>query len=282
MTPPAPSKEIPVYSRFLNVGGIRTHYLDSGDGPPVVLLHSGEFGGSADLCWEYNIAPLAAAGHRVIAPDWLGFGRTDKLRDFVSGSDRMVRHMAAFLETMAIDEADFVGASMGATTLLRESSSGRCRFPIRRMVLASGGGFVPDNPERRKILDYDGTPEAMEAILRANFTDPAWYADREYIERRVAASIEPGAWEAVAAARFKSPATAPRTQFGQPDTIAYENIPFPTLAVAGGADQLREPGYHSALERIPDSKVVVLDGAGHLLNIERAEEFNTLTVEFLA
>jgi len=40
-----------VRSRYLDVGGIRTHYLDAGDGPPVVLLHSGEFGGSAELCW---------------------------------------------------------------------------------------------------------------------------------------------------------------------------------------------------------------------------------------
>ena len=198
---------VPIYSRFVNVGGIRTHYLDAGDGPPIVLLHSGEFGGSAELCWEFNITALAD-GHRVIAPDWLGFGKTDKLRDFVSGSDRMVRHMAAFLETMAIDEADFAGVSMGGTTLLREAASVHGRFPIRRMVVASGGGFVPDNEERRSGLNYDGTPEMMRAILKSNFSDPKWYKDEEYIARRVAASIAPGAWEAVAAARFKSPQCA--------------------------------------------------------------------------
>jgi len=98
-----------VRSRYLDVGGIRTHYLDAGDGPPVVLLHSGEFGGSAELCWEFNIGPLAR-DFRVIAPDWLGFGGTDKLRDFVAGSDRMIRHMSAFLAAMAIDRADFAGA----------------------------------------------------------------------------------------------------------------------------------------------------------------------------
>ncbi|MFI5624015.1 alpha/beta fold hydrolase [Nocardioides sp. NPDC051685] len=277
MTTPA----IPIYSRFVNVGGIRTHYLDAGDGPAVVLLHSGEFGGRAEFTWEFNIAALAV-DHRVIAPDWLGFGKTDKIRDFVSGSDRMVRHMAAFLETLAIDEADFAGVSMGATTLLREAASGRCRFPIRRMAVASGGGFVPDNEERRKSLNYDGTPEMMRAILSSNFADPKWYEDDEYVSRRVAASLEPGAWEAVAAARFKSPAVPARSQFGQPDTIRYENIPFPTLAIAGGADQLREPGYHQVLYRIPDSKVLVLEGAGHLLNIERADEYNELVREFFA
>ena len=271
---------VPVYSRFVNVGGIRTHYLDAGDGPPIVLLHSGEFGGCAEICWEHNIEALATE-HRVIAPDWLGFGQTDKLRDFVSGSDRMVRHMGAFLDTMAIDEADFVGVSMGATTLLREAASGRCRFPVRRMAIASGGGFVPDNEERRKGLTYDGTPNAMREILKANFSDARWYDDEDYIARRVAASNAPGAWEAVAAARFKSPVLPPREQFGQPDTIAYEKIPYPTLAIAGSEDKLRKPGYHEALNRIPTSEVVVLQGAGHLLNIERASEFNGLVLDFL-
>ncbi|GAA4724207.1 alpha/beta fold hydrolase [Nocardioides endophyticus] len=275
------SGPVPIYSRFVNVGGIRTHYLDAGDGPPIVLLHSGEFGGSAELCWEYNIAALATE-HRVIAPDWLGFGQTDKLRDFVSGSERMINHMAAFLETMAIDEADFVGVSMGATVLLREAASNRCRFPVRRMVVASGGGFIPDNEFRRCNMNYDGTPDMMRTIVEANFADPRWHNDEEYIARRVAASNAPGAWEAVAAARFKSPVLPPRTEFGQADTIEYEKIPYATLAVAGSEDKLREPGYHEALRRIPDSDVVVLDGAGHLLNIEYADDFNALVCGFLS
>jgi pimeloyl-ACP methyl ester carboxylesterase len=270
----------PVRSRYLDVGGIRTHYLDAGDGPPVVLLHSGEFGGSAELCWEFNIGPLAR-DFRVIAPDWLGFGGTDKLRDFVSGSDRMIRHMSAFLQSMAIEQADFAGASMGATMLLREAARPGCRFPIRRLIVASGGGFVPDNEERRRLLSYDGTPEAMRAILRANFHDPAWAQDDAYVKRRVEASLAPGAWEAIAAARLKPPTVPPRSDFGQPDTIAYERIPYPTLAVAGAEDKLRLPGYHEALGRIRDSRIVVLAEAGHLLNIEKAGEFNGLVRQFL-
>jgi pimeloyl-ACP methyl ester carboxylesterase len=270
----------PVRSRYLDVGGIRTHYLDAGDGPPVVLLHSGEFGASAELCWEFNIGPLAG-DFRVIAPDWLGFGGTDKLRDFGSGSDRMIRHMSAFLQVMAVEQADFVGASMGATMLLREAARPDCRFPIRRLVVSSGGGFVPDNEERRRLLGYDGSPEAMRAILRANFHDPSWAQDDAYVKRRVEASLAPGAWEAIAAARLKPPTVPPRSDFGQPDTIAYERIPYPTLAVAGAEDKLRLPGYHEALGRIPDARIVVLAGAGHLLNIEKAGDFNDLVREFL-
>ena len=70
-------------SRYILVEGIRTHYLEAGDtdAPTVAMLHSGEFGGSAETSWEFNISALAEHYH-VIAPDWLGFGRTDKVYDF--------------------------------------------------------------------------------------------------------------------------------------------------------------------------------------------------------
>ncbi|MFI5613381.1 alpha/beta fold hydrolase [Amycolatopsis sp. NPDC051903] len=271
----------PWSDRFVDVGGIRTHYLEAGDGPRVlVLLHSGEFGASAELCWEHNIGALAEH-FRVVAPDWLGFGETDKIHDFVSKSDRMVRHLAAFLRTLAIDEAYFAGASMGATRLVQEAAREEPRLPIAAMVLVSGGGFVPDNEDRRALLAYDGTTEGMRRILRACLADEKWAADDEYVARRVASSLVPGAWEAAAAARLKAPNIPPRSDFGQSDPTPYERVKVPTLALAGAKDRLREPGYHRALERIPGSRVVVFDDAGHLLNIERADEFTELTVDFL-
>jgi len=268
-----------VRSRFVDVGGIRTHYLEAGDGDPLVLLHSGEFGAGAALTWEHNIDALAEH-FRVIAPDWLGFGQTDKLHDFVSGSDRRMRHMAAFLRTVDVDGALFAGCSMGGTQLVREAARADCRLPIKAMAVISGGGFVPDNEHRRSMLDYDGTEDAMVRILEATFDDPRWAANREYVRRRVAASLEPGAWEAINAARLKAPNVPPRSSFGQDDTTPYEAIPFPTLLVVGARDKLREPGYHVPMERIPSSQTLVVDDAGHLVNIERAEVVNPALVAF--
>lgn len=57
-----------VESKFADVEGMRTHYLEAGEGFPVVLLHSGEFGGCAELSWEFNL-PALAEHFRVIAPD---------------------------------------------------------------------------------------------------------------------------------------------------------------------------------------------------------------------
>jgi pimeloyl-ACP methyl ester carboxylesterase len=267
-------------SRYVDVGGIRTHYLDAGDGPPVVLLHSGEFGASAELTWEHNI-PALSERFRVIAPDWLGFGRTDKLHDFVSGSDRRLRHMAAFLRTIAIERAAFVGCSMGGTVLVKEAARCACRLPISRLAIISGGGFVPDNEHRRAMLEYDGTHEAMRRLLRATFADAAFSEDEEYVDRRVRASLQPGAWEAVAAARLKAPNLPPRSQFGQEDTTPYEAVPFPALVIAGGADRLREPGYEQAMRRIPDVDIHVVPDAGHLVNLERPDVVNELLLAFL-
>lgn len=272
-------------SRYVRVDGVRTHYLEAGEGPPLVLLHSGEFGGCAEFSWEHNI-PSFAEQFRVIAPDWLGFGRTDKLHDFESKSDRMIRHMASFLEIMDIDEdqpADFCGHSMGGSMLIREAArGGRCRLPIRRMVTASGGGFVPDNEFRRLTLTYDGTAEHMQRMLEGGFSDAAWWTDEDYVRRRVKESLRPGAWESVAAARFKAPNVPERSQFGHPDQTPYEAIEVPVLLTAGAEDKLRLPGWTKGLgDRIPQVEVLLVDGVGHNVNIEAADIFNEATLRFL-
>lgn len=268
-------------SRYVEVDGMRTHYLDAGEGPTVVLLHSGEFGGGAETSWEYLI-PALARHFRVIAPDWLGFGKTAKIHDFDSKRGRMLSHMVRFVQLMALDRAHFIGNSMGATFLLQLAAETPCRLPIDRLVAISGGGFVPDNEERRRLLDYDGTEEAMAALLAAIFEDPVWYRDRDYVRRRHALSIAPGAWEAVAAARFRSPLAPARTEFGNADPTPYENIAVPTLIIAGDRDRLRLPGFADDLAaRIPGARAAVLANAGHCPNIEKAEDVTRLILEFL-
>jgi pimeloyl-ACP methyl ester carboxylesterase len=248
---------------------MRTHYLEAGEGPPVVLLHSGEFGGCAELSWEYLI-PGLAPHFRVIAPDWLGFGQTAKVHDFESKRARMMWHLVRFIQIMALDRVHFIGNSMGATFLLALAAETPCRLPIDRLVAISGGGFMPDNEHRRSLLSYDGSSEAMVSLLKAIFEDSVWYDDSAYVERRRRLSLLPGAWESVAAARFKSPVTEARSEFGQPDPIPYSNIAVPTLLIAGAKDRLREPGYaRTVAAKIPNGHSVVLEECGHCPQIER-------------
>ena len=72
--------DYPFEPNYVDVGGLRMHYVDEGpaDGKPVLMLHG-------EPSWSYlyrHMIPIcAAAGHRVIAPDLIGFGKSDKPTD---------------------------------------------------------------------------------------------------------------------------------------------------------------------------------------------------------
>lgn len=281
---PQTSEALSPFSRFVDVDGIRTHYLDAGpaDAPAVVLLHSGEFGGAAEISWEFNISALATQ-FRVVAPDWLGFGRTDKIIDFADRGGRVIRHMTRFCEVMGITAADFIGNSMGGSLLARIAATRPETLPIRSIVLASGGGAATDTPARRTLLAYDGSDAAMKALLRAMLHDPKWADDGAYVARRQFFALMPGAWECAAAPRLKPPGAPPRAQFGQADATPYEAIGVPALVIAGADDPLREKNYAERLAaRIADAELTVFDACGHCPNIEHADAFNDRVLEFLA
>src|SRR5215470_16785785 len=120
-------------SKYVMVDSIRTHYLEVGEGPVIVLLHSGEFGGCGEMSWEYNI-PTLARHFRVLAPDFVGFGKTDKVRDFKSHGALMIQHITRFMEVMCVDQADFIGNSVAGRFLCRVASAKPMVWPIRRMV----------------------------------------------------------------------------------------------------------------------------------------------------
>ena len=70
--------------------------------------------------------------------------------------------------------------------------------------------------------------------------------------------------------------------FGIPDNTIYENVQVPVLIVAGENDPLREPGYSNDLaSRIPENEHHVIMDCGHCPNIEHADKFNELTIDFL-
>ena len=249
----------------------------------MVFMHSGEFGGCSELSWEFNLAAFAKH-FRVIAPDGLGFGRTDKVFDFGGGRDRFFKHITRFFEIIDIKEADFVGNSMGGSNLVRIAAAPPMIFPMRSMVLASGGGFAPATDARKQLLDYDGSPKAMRELLDGLFYNKKkWVDNPAYIRKRQKLATMPGAWECAAAVRFKRPTIkSAGGQFGNPDATVYENVAIPTLMIAGKQDQLREKGYAPKLaKRIKGAKVSVYDKAAHCPHIEHAARFNKEAIAFL-
>jgi haloalkane dehalogenase len=137
----------PFAPHYLNVAeGLRMHYVDEGpsDGPVVLLLHG-------EPTWSYlyrkMIPPLAAAGFRAIAPDLIGFGKSDKpsrIRDYSYA--RHERWLRACLDTLRLDEITLFAQDWGSLLGLRIAGLQPNRFArimIANGALPIGEGSVP-------------------------------------------------------------------------------------------------------------------------------------------
>jgi len=265
---------VSVRSTTIVVDKLDFHYLEAGDldAPAVVLLHSGEFGSSAQVSWGHLIERFASR-HRVVAPDWLGYGGSAKVRDFVDGIGRAIDHMATGLEHLGIDRAHLVGSSMGATMLLRDAAQPRPRFPAATIVAANGGGPTLDNEARRDLTGYDGSLESMRRVVRALVADPRLADDDGFVTPRQEEAATAGAWECAASARLRHPA-APVPPAAARDTIDYERIEVPVLLVNGVHDRLKPPAYgRDIVRRLRSGRLVELEDCAHLPNVEQPDRF---------
>lgn len=272
------------HSRFSETIGLKTHYLEAGEGGyPMVLLHSGEYGGCAESSWSTTISLLASAGFHVYAPDWLGFGQSDKIVDFVNPRERRLQHMGQFIHNLRLSEPPvIVGNSMGGTYLVQELANGNTAFEAAAAVVVSGGGFVPDNEARRVIQEYDLTKEGMRRILGVLLHDRKWTEDEDFVVWRHELSLVPGAWQCAAAARLIPPGPPHRGgEFGKEDRTRYEDVRCPTLVVAGAEDPLRLPDYATEISRrIPSGELLTYENCGHMPNIEFPDRFVKDVVNF--
>jgi len=264
-------------SRTVTIDGVRTHYLEAGSGDPVVLIHGGEFGASAEIAWEYNIEALAAH-YRVIAPDLLGYGRTEKLFSFENFWEKRVAHIASLLRYLRIEAAHFIGNSMGGTMILGEAAKEEPLWPIASIVSVCGGS--PVNEAARKILhNYDLSLEGARAITELLVQNPKLRSDPAYIRRRHEISLLPGAWQATAAPRFAAPnqtAKSPRP------ALRPEAIKVPVLVVGGRSDPVNDLAFAPTLATaIAEGELLMIDEAGHCPQIDQPELFNAKVVDFL-
>ena len=125
---------------------LRMHYVDEGptDGPPVVLLHG-------EPTWSYlyrtMIPPLADAGHRVLAPDLIGFGRSDKparIEDYTYW--RHVEWLTSWFDSLDLHGVTLLGQDWGSLIGLRIAAERGHR--IARIGLPTGSCLPPSNPPR--------------------------------------------------------------------------------------------------------------------------------------
>jgi len=146
-TPEARFRNLPDYAFAANYvevePGLRMHFVDVGprDASPVLMLHG-------EPSWSYlyrHMIPLcAAAGHRVIAPDLVGFGKSDKLADRNAYSFAgHVAWMTTFVEQLGLTDITLFGQDWGSLIGLRVAAENEARFA--RIVI--GNGMLPTGDE---------------------------------------------------------------------------------------------------------------------------------------
>jgi len=266
----------------VGVGGVRTSWLEAGEGapdgpPPLVLLHGGAWGESAGTAWAGWIPKLP--GRRVLAPDWLGFGESDKLRDFIDLQGRMVAVLAGWLDAVGVTRCDAVGLSMGGANVLRDQGAAPPLLPLRRLVLISAGGAPLTARARARLGDYDGSLESMRAQVALACADPAVAADDVHVAERHRTSLLPGAFEVMASLSLRSPVASPPPPG---DPTPYERIGLPVLVVTGDRDELKPPGFaDGVLARLPDARHLHVPQAGHCVQLDAPDVLATAVLAFL-
>jgi pimeloyl-ACP methyl ester carboxylesterase len=252
------------------VFGQKIQYIEAGAGPTLILLHG--LGGSSQA-WQLNIGPLATKFH-VIAPDQIGFGKSDK--PFVNYRIRTyVDFLDQFCKQLKIERASLVGNSMGGWI----AAAFTIAFPDRvdRLVLEDAAGYTP--PKDFDLLTlYSLNPttrEGMKILAAKVFFNKAFSSD--------AAVDQALAFRLAAGDGYTINSIVESIIRGE-DFLdgTVKTIKRPTLIVWGREDGLTPLADGERFNRdIVGSKLVLIDQCGHVPNFEKPSEFNAVVIKFL-
>ncbi|MSQ14170.1 MAG: alpha/beta fold hydrolase [Dehalococcoidia bacterium] len=268
--------------RYVQVNGVRTHYLVAGDGPPVILLHGV---GSSVVAWRENILPLAR--HlRVYAVDLPGHGDSEKPRMDYSLSAAS-RFMIGLQDALGLDHAHLIGQSLGGLIVLRFALDHPAR--VDRVVTVGTAGLGRDLswlvrwisvPVVGEIIVHPTAGKMKHLLTRVMRRDGP--RDEDLVNELYRARGSPGAERAlVSMVRWGV------TPFGlRGRALVLPELPRlkPPLLLIWGANDSISPvhhGYH-ARAALPTARLEVFEDCGHWAQMERADEFNQLVEGFLA
>jgi pimeloyl-ACP methyl ester carboxylesterase len=269
----------------IEVNGERLRYLQSGSGPPLLLLH-GLLGGS--FCWRLNVAAFSQR-HTVLALDLPGLGdcgvpRQDVSRQTDCSMQAQATRLDSLLEKLKLGPVDVVGSSWGgAVAIFLAARSSK----VRSLVLAA-----PVNPWSNfgagRIRFLNGRLGKMLLPLALPLSRPLHLTaiQRMYGDPR---RVPPGTLEG-----YSSQLLRPGRAHNILNTMSYwqkditalrDSIPrvnAPSLLIWGtrdGAVDLRSS--EPLMQAMPGCQLALIEGAGHLPFEERPEEFNRLVLDFL-
>lgn len=268
----------PEIGHAIVANGIVTNYHDVGTGFPVLLIHGSGPGVSAWANWRLTI-PALAAGRRVIAPDMVGFGFSERPVGIRYGLDTWVAQAIGLLDALKIERADLIGNSFGGALALALAIRHPTR--VRRLVLMGTAGVsFPITPGLDAVWGYQPSIANMRQLLDIFSFDHTLMSD-ELAELRYRASIQPGFQEA-----FSAMFPAPRQNGVEALASREEDIralPHETLVIHGREDQVLPLSNSLTLAQwISRSQLHVFGRCGHWTQIEHAARFTQLVSDFLA
>ncbi|MGE4359130.1 MAG: alpha/beta fold hydrolase [Lysobacteraceae bacterium] len=275
---PNPQLNNPEIAHSIVADGIRTNYHDVGSGHPLLMIHGSGPGVSAWANWRL-VMPELAKQARVIAPDMVGFGFTDRPAGQRYDMDAWVRQAVGLLDALGIERTDLIGNSFGGALALALA----IRHPhrVRRLVLmGSVGVHFPITPGLDAVWGYTPSVQNMRAIMDYFAFNRDLMSD-DLARMRYEASIRPGFQES-----FAAMFPAPRQRWVDAMASREEDIralPHQTLVVHGRDDQVIPLSTSLTLSSwIPRSQLHVYGQCGHWTQIEHAARFARLVGDFLA
>lgn len=268
-------------------GSLRMHYVDEGprDAAPVLLLHG-------EPSWSYlyrkMIPRIVEGGHRAIAPDLIGFGRSDKPAE--KGDYTFQRHvdwMTSFLGQFDLREATLFGQDWGAVIGLRLVAEQSDRFA--RVVIGNGGLPTGDRPGNEAFMRWQKFSQTSPAFDIGRLIQAATVTTLS--DDVVAAYDAPFPDDSYKAGARIFPSLVPTTPddpAAEANRRAWEVLQKwekPFLTAFSDSDPVTKGGEHVMQRRIPGAQGqphIMLEGGGHFLQEDKGHELARIIVDFIA
>ena len=288
-TPEKAFENLPGYAfapHYVEVDGIRMHYVDEGprDADPVLLLHGEP---SWSYLYRHMIPPLATAGFRVVAPDLIGFGKSDKPTKKTDYSyERHVSWMREFIETIDLNQITLFCQDWGSLIGLRVAAENEARFA--RIALGNGGlptgdQSMPDAFMKWRTFALHSPYFPIGKIIQKATTT-------ELSDDVVAAYDAPFPSRKYKAGARKFPALVPITPddpAAAPNRAAWEVFgkwEKPFLTTFSNKDPITRGGEKPWQRHVPGAqgqRHVTIEDAGHFLQEDKGEEIARVLIDFI-
>jgi pimeloyl-ACP methyl ester carboxylesterase len=270
--------ESPEIGATADANGIKTNYLEAGQGDPVVLIHGSGPGVTAYANWRL-VMPALAERFRVLAPDMVGFGFSERPAAITYGVQTWADQVVGLMDTLEVSRAHLVGNSFGGAIALRIATQHPDRAG-KLVLMGSMGVPFPITEGLERVWGYQPSFENMRKVLDV-FAYSRDLVNDELAEVRYRGSIQPGFQESFAA-MFPAPRQRWVAAMCTPED-QIRALPHRVLIVHGREDQVIPLQTSLRLaELIDNADLSVYSHCGHWSMIERTRDFNRQVGEFFS